>query len=103
MDASQAGWPARWDPILIPTAAAMAWLEQLDLSGVEVVTGQRLPGEPRRVPTPSPGLMDAIDGPGRQGCATSHEVERSPGQSRTPAPVAMVVRTAEDRLESQIR
>ncbi|WP_109505518.1 flavoprotein [Nocardioides speluncae] len=41
-----------WDPILIPTDAAIPWLEPLDLSDVEVITGNRLPGEPKRVPPP---------------------------------------------------
>jgi hypothetical protein len=41
-----------WEPILIPTDAAMPWLEDLDLSGVEVITGNRRPGDPKRVPPP---------------------------------------------------
>lgn len=41
-----------WDPVLIPTDAALPWLEALDLSGIEVITGNRRPGDPKRVPPP---------------------------------------------------
>jgi len=42
-----------WSPILIPTDASMPWLEDLDLSGVEVVTGQRGPRDAKRMPPPA--------------------------------------------------
>lgn len=39
-----------WEPIVIPTDASRAWIDDIDLSDVPVVTGHRLPGEPKRTP-----------------------------------------------------
>lgn len=52
VDGIEAARDRGWDPVLIPTEAAMPWLEELDLSDVEVITGNRRPGDPKRVPPP---------------------------------------------------
>ncbi|GAA1554388.1 flavoprotein [Kribbella lupini] len=39
-----------WDPYVIPTDAALPWLEGQDLDGVRVLTDNRKPGEPKRAP-----------------------------------------------------
>ncbi|MGW1344256.1 flavoprotein [Kribbella sp. NPDC002412] len=39
-----------WTPYVIPTDAAMPWLEDQDLSDAPVLTGNRKPGEPKRTP-----------------------------------------------------
>jgi hypothetical protein len=39
-----------WDPYVIPTDAALPWLEGQDLDGVQVLIGNRKPGDPRRTP-----------------------------------------------------
>lgn len=39
-----------WTPYVIPTDAALPWLESQDLAGAPVVSGNRRPGEPRRTP-----------------------------------------------------
>ncbi|TCC56164.1 flavoprotein [Kribbella pittospori] len=40
-----------WDPYVVPTDAAMPWLEEQDLADVPVIVGNRRPHEPRRTPT----------------------------------------------------
>lgn len=39
-----------WDPYVIPTEAALPWLEGQDLANAPVLTGNREPGEPKRTP-----------------------------------------------------
>jgi phosphopantothenoylcysteine synthetase/decarboxylase len=39
-----------WNPYVIPTDAAVPWLEGQDLTNVPVLTGNRKPGEPKRTP-----------------------------------------------------
>jgi len=39
-----------WDPYIIPTDAALPWLEGQDFGGVPVVTGNRAPDEAKRAP-----------------------------------------------------
>ncbi|MFC6158916.1 flavoprotein [Kribbella jiaozuonensis] len=39
-----------WQPYVIPTDAALPWLEGQDLAEVSVVSGNRGPGEPKRTP-----------------------------------------------------
>ncbi|MFG1621173.1 flavoprotein [Kribbella sp. NPDC049227] len=39
-----------WTPYVIPTDAALQWLEEQDLAGVPVLTGNRAPGDPKRSP-----------------------------------------------------
>jgi hypothetical protein len=39
-----------WTPYVIPTEAALPWLEGQDLSDAPVLTGNRKPGEPKRTP-----------------------------------------------------
>jgi hypothetical protein len=39
-----------WTPYVIPTDAALPWLEGQDLSDAPVLTGNRKPGEPKRTP-----------------------------------------------------
>ncbi|MGC4944365.1 flavoprotein [Kribbella sp. DT2] len=39
-----------WDPYVIPTDAALPWLEGQDLDGVPVLTGNRKPSDPKRTP-----------------------------------------------------
>ncbi|MFG1911000.1 hypothetical protein [Kribbella sp. NPDC048928] len=39
-----------WIPYVIPTDAALPWLEGQDLASVPVLTGNRKPGEPKRTP-----------------------------------------------------
>ncbi|GAA1574601.1 MULTISPECIES: flavoprotein [Kribbella] len=40
-----------WDPYVLPTDAALPWLEEQDLSDVPVIVGNRRPSEARRTPT----------------------------------------------------
>lgn len=42
-----------WTPVVVPTHAAKPWLEELDLSGIEVVSEPRHPGDEKRVPAPT--------------------------------------------------
>jgi hypothetical protein len=39
-----------WNPYVIPTDAALPWLEGQDLSGVPIIMGNRKPGESKRTP-----------------------------------------------------
>lgn len=39
-----------WDPYVIPTDAAMPWLEDQDLGDAPVITGNRTPDQPKRTP-----------------------------------------------------
>lgn len=39
-----------WTPYVIPTDAALPWLDGQDLEGAPVLTGNRRPGEPKRTP-----------------------------------------------------
>jgi len=39
-----------WNPYVIPTEAALPWLEGQDLADAPVLTGNRKPGEPKRTP-----------------------------------------------------
>ncbi|TDW91098.1 flavoprotein [Kribbella sp. VKM Ac-2566] len=39
-----------WTPYVIPTDAALPWLEGQDLADAPVLTGNRRPGDPRRTP-----------------------------------------------------
>lgn len=39
-----------WTPYVVPTDAAMPWLEELDLADVPIVVGNRKPHEARRTP-----------------------------------------------------
>ncbi|HET6293536.1 MAG TPA: flavoprotein [Kribbella sp.] len=39
-----------WDAYIIPTDAALPWLESQDLNGLTVVSGNRRPSDPQRIP-----------------------------------------------------
>ncbi|WP_442914049.1 flavoprotein [Kribbella sp. NBC_00359] len=39
-----------WDPYIIPTDAALPWLADQDLRDAPVITGNRKPREPKRIP-----------------------------------------------------
>jgi hypothetical protein len=39
-----------WDPYVIPTDAATPWLADQDLGGAPVITGNRTPDQPKRIP-----------------------------------------------------
>nr|WP_273482793.1 flavoprotein [Kribbella italica] len=39
-----------WDPYVIPTDAALPWLDGQDVDEVPVLTGNRKPGDPKRTP-----------------------------------------------------
>jgi phosphopantothenoylcysteine synthetase/decarboxylase len=39
-----------WAPYVIPTDAALPWLENQDLGGAPIITGNRKPGESKRIP-----------------------------------------------------
>jgi phosphopantothenoylcysteine synthetase/decarboxylase len=39
-----------WDPYVIPTDAAAPWLTNQDLGGAPVITGNRAPDSPKRIP-----------------------------------------------------
>jgi hypothetical protein len=39
-----------WQPFVIPTDAALPWLDGQDVDGVPVLTGNRKPGDPKRTP-----------------------------------------------------
>lgn len=41
-----------WDPVVIPTNASRAWVDNVDLTDVPVVTGNRRPDEDKEVPPP---------------------------------------------------
>ncbi|MFG1815793.1 flavoprotein [Kribbella sp. NPDC049174] len=49
-DGAQAARDRGWDPYVIPTDAALPWLEGQDLANVPVLTGNRAPGEPKCTP-----------------------------------------------------
>jgi hypothetical protein len=49
-DGVRAARAAGWEPYLIPTDAALPWLEGQDLDGVPVLSGNRRPSDPKRAP-----------------------------------------------------
>ncbi|MEV6887463.1 flavoprotein [Kribbella sp. NPDC051137] len=49
-DGVRAAHSRGWNPYVIPTDAALPWLEDQDLSGAQVITGNRKPGESKRTP-----------------------------------------------------
>lgn len=49
-DGVRAARAAGWDPYLIPTDAALPWLVNQDLDNAPVITGNRTPNQPRRIP-----------------------------------------------------
>jgi hypothetical protein len=49
-DGVQAARANGWDPYVIPTDAAAPWLADQDLGGAPVITGNRNPDHPKRIP-----------------------------------------------------
>ncbi|MEV6286482.1 flavoprotein [Kribbella sp. NPDC051770] len=49
-DGVRAARESGWSPYLIPTDAALPWLETQDLEGAPVLTANRKPGAPKRAP-----------------------------------------------------
>lgn len=49
-DGVQAARAKGWDPYVIPTDAALPWLDGQDLFDAPVVTGNRAPGQAKRTP-----------------------------------------------------
>ena len=52
-DGAQEAVDRNWTPVIVPTQASMAWLDELDLSGVDIVTQQRRPGDVKRAAAPT--------------------------------------------------
>jgi hypothetical protein len=67
-----------WNPYVIPTDAALPWLEDQDLADVPVLTGNRTPGEPKRTPN-----ADAV------AVVPTTFNTSMPGPTATPTPIRL--------------